>query len=125
MLDLDQTLKGLDGKPIMEPPSTADAELKPMKLRDVLVRSALFVEQSKNPSGEDKFKGYLLAQKLHDDDGTEEYSIEEMALIKEQVGKMWMPITVGIVWKILEAAGKPIKAPVPAAAPKAGRVRGN
>lgn len=107
MLDLDQTLKGLDGKPIMEPPSTADAELKPMKLRDVLVRSALFVEQSKNPSGEDKFKGYLLAQKLHDDDGTEEYSIEEMALIKEQVGKMWMPITVGIVWKILEAAGKP------------------
>lgn len=122
-IDLDQIIKGLDGKSIMEPINQLDpgAGGKEIKLRDVLVRSALFIEQNKAPTGEEKFKGFMLAQKIHDDDGTEEYTIEEMAHLKEQVGKMWMSLTVGVVWNILEAAKNSKGAPSSLAATVAAR----
>lgn len=128
-INLDQIIKGLDGKPILEPANPMDpgAGGKELKLRDVLVRSALFVDQNKNPTGEEKFKGFMLAQKIHDDDGTEEYSIEDMAHLKEQVGKMWMTLTVGTVWSILDAANRQKSAPSSLATAVAARppVRAN
>ena len=52
-------------------------------------------------AGEEKLKRYKLAMLIYDNDAPE-LSIEDLAKIKELVGKAYVPLIVGQVWSMLE-----------------------
>jgi hypothetical protein len=98
-IPLDTPLLDFDGQPIKE---KADAD--GLTMRRVLIRSAMYIEDGNNPPGEAKFKQYQLAAKIDaiPPDGAANFSIEELAALKANVGKMWLPLIVGRVWSILD-----------------------
>jgi len=53
-------------------------------------------------SGEDRFKLGRIASKIAD---TKELSVDELASVKERVGKFYMPTVVYKVWSILDPVG--------------------
>lgn len=99
-IDMSQQLRGLDGKPVL----VKDGEESvPMKLSNVCVNALLTAtEGDKKQSGEDKFKNYHLAQKLHEKSEVE-LEAEEVAKLKERVSKVFpSPLVVGQAWDMLE-----------------------
>lgn len=78
-----------------------------MTLQSVLVRSALFVEKGKNPTGAEKLEAYRLAQRLAGVLITD-LTIEEAALLKAKVGAMWTPLVVGRVFELMEGQATPL-----------------
>lgn len=50
----------------------------------------------------EKFKQYQLAQKLYANNGHADYTTEELAVIKDTVGKYYPPLIVGLIFNIIE-----------------------
>jgi len=70
----------------------------------ILHRAAQFFEPS--ASGEDKYKLYLLSKAINS--GAEvELNTEQVAHLKDVIGKNFHPIIVGRVWDFLGITGKP------------------
>jgi hypothetical protein len=107
---LDVPFVDLKGQPI-----TDKEDPEGFTLRSVLIRSALFVEQGHNPEAKDKFKAYQLAMKINavPAGGSANFSTEDLATLKANAGKMWMPLVVGITWTHLDAHENPYSLPVP------------
>lgn len=93
--NLDVVIKNLDGKPVK-------SDDKDLTVRKVCQMALL------NPSGDDKANGkrsfdkFRLAQKLHDSKGEVELEAEDVTLIKELVGKSYVPLVVGRVYETFE-----------------------
>lgn len=98
-IDMSQQLRGLDGKPV----SIKDGgENVPMKLSNVCVNALLTpLEEDKKQSGEDKFKNYQLSQKIYEK-GEVELEAQDIAKVKERVGKCFGPLVSGQAWDMLE-----------------------
>lgn len=95
---LNQPIENLYDAPVID-----DKGIEIM-LYDALIRAALYA--APNTSGEEKMKGFLLAQKIQAasvlNAATVDLSVEQVAWLKAQVGKAWTPLVVGRVWTMLE-----------------------
>ena len=65
-------------------------------------RAILFLvpsEENKNVSGQEKYKRYKISKKI---DNKEDITAEEIAIIKSDVGRVFTPMAVGMIWDFLE-----------------------
>jgi hypothetical protein len=101
-IDFTQPLIGMDGNPI----TSADAKgvLTPMTLGDAAA-SALetILEEDRQSPGAEKFKLDELARKIYKKKDAV-LLVEEIATIKNRIGKYYGPIVIGPAWRILDPA---------------------
>lgn len=88
-------LKDMDGKPIME---TKD---KPLLLDKVCVNAVLSEIPDEKTTGEQKLQRFQLAKKIYGA-GEIDVTAEEIVLLKDKIGKLYLPLVVGQVFEILE-----------------------
>ena len=96
-IDFTQPLVGIDGEKIAGPPAG-----KPITLGDVAVtalQSQLKDEQ--DMPGAKKFELYRLAGKVYKNKACH-LTAEEIALLKDRIGKVYGPGVVGPAWAILD-----------------------
>lgn len=105
-IDFTQTIKGLDGKAIVPSVQNGGDGKTPVTLSDVCVNALESqLQTDAQMSGQEKFKLDQLAHKIYNQKHVD-LSIEEIALIKERVGKVSPTIVVGAVWGILDPPAK-------------------
>lgn len=95
LVNFDKELVDFEGKMI---PNTSG---QPATLRGIAVDALVATYQGEDKlSGEEKVKRFILAEKLYK--GENEVSVEEIALLKNLIGKAFATIVVGQAWQILE-----------------------
>ena len=96
-IDFSTRLKNFDG-------TDAEEDKKPLVLASVCVNSLLGVYSDEQQlPGTEKAKRYELALKIKDG-GTIDLPVEDIAKLKELVGKAYAPIVVGQAYKMLETS---------------------
>ena len=100
-IDFTQVLVGIDDKPIIP-----KGETQPMTLGDVCVNALETPTDSDHTMpGADKFKLDQLARKIYQN-ANADLTVEELATLKDRVGKLWGPLIVGAAWRLLDPAQK-------------------
>lgn len=100
-INFTEVLQGLDGKPL----AGADKD-KPLTLGDVAVTALESpTEDDKAKTGEEKFKLDQLARKVYQNKSVT-LTVEEIATIKERIGKIYGPLVVGATYPLLDPAQK-------------------
>lgn len=67
-------------------------------------------------SSDEKVKRYKIAKKVHHAKTGTEFTVEQVAVMKELVGKNFSPLVVGTCFELIEG-GEPCEAPAPGPAP--------
>lgn len=93
-VDFSRKLSNLDGSIADDAPSLSEVVLKAL-LEDL--------RGDEVQSGKDKFDRALLAQRIHQSDGEADVTAEEVAMIKDRVGRAYPPLAVLRAWTILES----------------------
>ena len=97
-IDFKQTLIGADRKPIIAPDTK-----KPVTLGDIAGAALMnTIDDDRTATGADKFKLFVLAQKILDNKGP--FTVEDIALLKQRIGKAFGPSMVGPAWNALDPA---------------------
>lgn len=97
-IDFTQALTGMDGKPM---PSN-DPKSPTVTLGDVAIMALeALLEEDKGMTGADKFKNDELARKVYKAKAAT-LSVEDIALIKMRIGKVYGPSVVGAAWRLLD-----------------------
>ena len=96
-INVDQTLKTLDGKTMMDADSSGNAVEATVKT--LLVNAVL--APTKDEKGVDKVRKYELAKMIFKG-GEVDLTPEDIVLIKKQVGDIFAPIVVGQVFEMLD-----------------------
>jgi len=96
-INVDQTLKTLDGKTMMDADSSGNAVEATVKT--LLVNAVL--APTKDEKGVDKVRKYELAKMIFKG-GEVDLTPEDIVLIKKQVGDNFAPIVVGQVFEMLD-----------------------
>ena len=86
----DTRLTDLDGNELQ-------GEKGPITAGGIAITALLAPEQ--NQDGAEKFKRYQIAQKIH---GGAELGVDELALLKQCVGKQCVPLAVGQIWELID-----------------------
>lgn len=102
-IDFKQKIKDLDGNVIKEPTKIENGvvlETIDLTLERVFINALLVtLDTEKNIDGNEKLSRFNIAQKIKKN---EELVIEEIAKIKEMVGKTYNTMIVGRVYEILK-----------------------
>ena len=100
-IDFNLKLKTLRGSPVQV---QIDGVLTDASLLDVCVESLLCLfEDERNEKGKSKYKRWQLAEKLMKSvSGMLDLTVEEVAQLKERVGKRYGPTIVGPAYGFLE-----------------------
>ncbi len=98
LIDFEQTMKTLNGEEIKE---SEKKDSVPLTLKSVCINALLSEIDREKTSGEDKVERYELAKKIHEG-GTIELKTEQVVLIKERIGKFYLPLLVGGAFEMLE-----------------------
>jgi len=100
-IDFTQEIKGLDGKPVMN----GDAKPSmPMTLGDVaVVALEASLDEDKGVTGAMKFERDELARKVYKKSSVV-LTAEQLATIKERIGKVYSAMIVGAAWRLLDPA---------------------
>lgn len=101
-LNVDVVIKGIDGKPIKERKTESKGE-KNLTFRVVARESLLVLEDKMN--GEDKYERFKIAG-LIEKGGDVTLTAEQMAIVKEAIGKYQYPVVVGAAWDHIEGIKK-------------------
>lgn len=102
MLSFTQTLRGVDDKPI----TTSPTDPTPLTLSDVAVGALMGVlPADSNEDGATRFKRGELAHRIYKANNIE-LTVEEIALIKDRIGKAYGPLVVYAAWPLLDPAAK-------------------
>jgi hypothetical protein len=107
-IDFTQEVKGIDGKPI---PYNPDGKLPAvLTLGDAAVNALeTSIDEDRGLSGAVKFEHDELARKVYKHSDVV-LTAEELATIKERVGKVYGAMIVGAVWRMLDpAVSKPVE----------------
>lgn len=105
-IDFTQALRGLDGKTIEIPSPSDPKKLDPLTLSDVCINALETpLDTDRAMTGEDKFKLDVLAHKIFHNKATS-LTVEDIALLKDRVGKSYGALIVGDVWRLLDPAVK-------------------
>ncbi len=94
-LHLHQVVKNLKGDAFKDPEGIE------LTLKTTLIAALLF-QDTPPPSAEEKYKRFKLALKLEQGSDVE-LSVEEIAKIKDLVGKSYPAASMGAIWDLLEA----------------------
>lgn len=95
-ININQKLKNLEGTQLKNETG------KDLDLREVMLQSLLsMLEGDDRMAGGDKVKIWVISQKIHNSKDELEIDVEDLALIKERIGKMFMPIVVGQAWEMI------------------------
>lgn len=94
-VDFSQSFLGLDGNPIIE-------NGKNITLGDIAANILLADDQEEKLSGKDKALRGNLAMAIYAAKEPMDLPIEDVALIKDQIGKLATPLIVAQSWKMLE-----------------------
>jgi hypothetical protein len=89
-INFNQPIKNIQGE-----------EIKDLTLKVVSVESLLATFSDEQISGEEKAKRYLLATRIYANEELE-LTVEEIAKIKQLIGKGYGPLIVGQAWEMLE-----------------------
>lgn len=110
-IDVTQNLLGLDGKPLHIvfqgcPMCGRLLEEEGFRTLRNACTDSLSVDyqdeqRSGGLSGDEKFKRHCLAVKVHDNDKPD-FTVEELVLLKEMVGKRFPPEIMGPAWLLLD-----------------------
>jgi len=98
-------LKDLDDQPIFPQKVengllVNDTSLLVRTIADIIAQNLVSEDQKATP--EKRFEYFQLALKIKAGKGEVDYSIEEMAMIKEKAGANPMPVVVGRIWEVIE-----------------------
>lgn len=97
-IDVTQELCGLDGVPLKDGDDT-------ITLRSIGINALVAsLDDDQRLSGEYKFELWMLAKRLREAD-TPELKVEEVAKIKERIGKAYSQVVVGPAFTLLEDQG--------------------
>jgi hypothetical protein len=106
-IDFTQVLKDLDGKPL---PVNPDGKLPaPATLGYVAKEALVNALQGDPPEGSAKFDHWQLAAKVYPDKSDVVLTAEEIATIKERIGKGFPALVVGPAWRLLDPAVSPAR----------------
>lgn len=98
---LDTVISDLSGKPLMG----GDG---PLTFRNALVQALAHEAQPEpgrpQPTGDDRFKRWSIANKIQQAGDSVELTAEEIALAKSKVGDAFFMVVVGPVWTLIESA---------------------
>ena len=102
-VDFTQQLTGLDGKPIT---LTAAPDSPPATLSDIAIAAltAQFTDEQTMP-GSKKFELYELARKVYKKKDVT-LTAEDVATLKDRIGRFWGPAIVGAAWPLLDPNAK-------------------
>lgn len=113
-IDFNTPIMGLDGKPVAE---SVQSELED-GVRHTITQeltlgrcavNALFspLPGDNDMGGAKKLELYLLAQRIHANAEDADYTVEEVALLKDRIGKAYLPQASGPCWLLLEGKEVP------------------
>jgi hypothetical protein len=94
-------LKDLAGKPFEKVNEVEGGPNLPVTIADVIQTNLLSEDQNATPT--DRFNFYRLASRIKDAAGEVDFTLEELKLIKDKIGKNINPMVVGRVWEVLES----------------------
>ena len=90
-INFSQTIKNIKGE-----------EIKDLTLKSISVEALLATfDDERSLSGEEKAKRYLLATRIYANDELD-LTVEEVAKIKQLIGKGYGALVVGQAWEMLE-----------------------
>jgi hypothetical protein len=92
--DLDIPVFDLEGEQVID---RVRGEDRPATIRNFVV-NALALVNGEQASGEEKMRRYKLAMRLNEG-GTQEFTPEELSLIKSVIGVMYSPLIVGQIYE--------------------------
>lgn len=99
-----QILKSILGEDIVAPHAEGQPGV-PMTFAMVVQNALLGAARGdENMDGATKLEMYRIATKTLNADA--DYSVEEVAKIKDRIGRMFGPVVVGPAWGMIEDAGK-------------------
>ena len=75
---------------------------KDFELQPAMINALLHFNPQTNVSGIDKYTRYKLAIRVDSATGIVELSAEEISLIKQLTGEIYIPVAVGRIWDLLE-----------------------
>jgi len=94
-INFDVKLKAINGKEL-------NNQGKPIILYDVCSNALLFNEQDEKMEGKEKLRRLKLARKIYGMKELVSIDVEDVALIKELVAKIYSTLITGQVWELLE-----------------------
>lgn len=98
-----QVIHGFDGAELKADPKPGQAReaAGPLTLREVITNALVCYLPDEKPNGKAAFDRYRMAKKIHDNDEVD-LTIEEIAMIKNRVGSLYLPNVVGGAWSLLD-----------------------
>ncbi|MFA5158162.1 MAG: hypothetical protein WC451_03200 [Patescibacteria group bacterium] len=97
---VNQTLLQRDGKPIIDNAGREDAQEASLRIAIInSLESILDTDRNEQPIK--KYERSKLADKVYAFDEVE-FTVEEIAMIKERIGKLFGPYVVKLCWDMLE-----------------------
>jgi hypothetical protein len=104
-IDFTQIIKDLDGKPL---PINIEGKLPSVATLGQVAKDALVnnLQEDAQLSGSAKFDHWTLALKVYPNKSDVVLTAEEVATIKERIGKAFGPVVVGPAWTMLDPASK-------------------
>jgi hypothetical protein len=98
-VDFNRVLTAINGEEIKEAPNSD----KPFTLAIACINALMMpAEEGQRLTGEEQVKRYDLATAIYASTGPLEVTTEQVALAKDLVAKVYGPLVVGQVWKMLE-----------------------
>ena len=95
-VDMNQKIKNMDG-------SVAKEGDKEITLGVICANALLATIPNENPTGPQKYERFGLATKIHaSKDGMLEISVENLAMLREMIGKGYSTLVVGQAYDLLD-----------------------
>jgi len=91
-INFNQAIKNIKGEVV-----------KDLTLKSVSVEALLATfEDERSLSGEEKVKRFVLATRIESNSNDMDFKVEDVAKIKQLIGKGYGPLVVGQAWEMLE-----------------------
>jgi len=91
-INFNQTIKNIKGEVV-----------KDLTLKSVSIEALLATfEDERSLSGEEKVKRFVLATRIESNSNDMDFKVEDVAKIKQLIGKGYGPLVVGQAWEMLE-----------------------
>jgi len=101
-INFNQKLKNFQGEVIKE---TTDKDSEDLTLKAVCIIALTANIIGEQVNGKEKYKRWKLARRVEEED-KEDFTVEEIAKIKELIGKAFGVVVVGQAWEMLEKEQK-------------------
>ncbi len=103
-IEFAQVLCAMDGDPMQEEDPRNQGKTRDLTLGRLCINALLSEFPNEQQSGAQKFDRFKLAMRIGNEEDPIEITAEDIALIKERVGKAYSAYAVGTVWTVLEGS---------------------